>query len=182
VSARGIHLTGASGSGTTTLGRALAAALGRVHLDADDFYWRPSDPPYEQKRAPSERLRLLREGFRMATGAWVLSGSLVGWGDEIIPELDAVVFLTAPTDVRIERLRRREAERYGADAIAPGGARHAACEEFLAWAAEYDDGGMEIRSRRRHEAWLAALPCLVLRIDGTWPTDEQVRGVRASLA
>jgi adenylate kinase family enzyme len=177
-----MHVTGASGSGTTTLGRALAAALGRVQLDTDDFYWRPSDPPYEQKRAPGERLRLLREGFRMTPGGWVLSGSIVGWGDAIIPELAAVVFLTAPTDVRLARLRRREAERYGADAISPRGVRHAACDEFLAWAAEYDDGGMDMRSRQRHEAWLSALPCPVLRIDGTWPTDEQVRRVLASLA
>jgi uridine kinase len=32
-----IHITGVSGSGVTTLGRALSKALGFAHLDTDDF-------------------------------------------------------------------------------------------------------------------------------------------------
>jgi adenylate kinase family enzyme len=41
-----VLITGASGSGTTTLGRALAARLGFAFLDADDYYWLPSDLPF----------------------------------------------------------------------------------------------------------------------------------------
>lgn len=41
-----IHITGASGSGTTTLGRALAQALGWRYLDADRYYWLPTSPPF----------------------------------------------------------------------------------------------------------------------------------------
>ena len=50
-----IHVTGASGSGTTTLGAALAARLHCPHFDADDYFWLPTDPPYEQKRDPALR-------------------------------------------------------------------------------------------------------------------------------
>jgi lysophospholipase L1-like esterase len=54
-----IHIFGASGSGTTTLASALSKKHGHHHFDADDFYWLPTDPPYQQKRTPSDRQRLL---------------------------------------------------------------------------------------------------------------------------
>ena len=54
---------------------------------------------------------------------------------------------------------------------------HATHTEFMSWAAAYDDGGMEMRSRRRHEAWLAALPCPVLRLEGEAPLEESLARV-----
>ena len=41
-----LHITGASGSGTTTLGRALASAWAVPHADTDDYFWVPTTPPY----------------------------------------------------------------------------------------------------------------------------------------
>ena len=38
--ARGIIVFGSPGSGTTTLGRAVAAQLGFAHFDLDDYLWR----------------------------------------------------------------------------------------------------------------------------------------------
>ena len=40
-----IHVFGASGAGVTTLGRALADALGTPHHDTDDYFWLPTTPP-----------------------------------------------------------------------------------------------------------------------------------------
>ena len=61
VSDHRVHLFGASGSGTTTLGRALAAALDIPPLDTDD-YWQPTDPPDTVKHEPAERVgRIERE-------------------------------------------------------------------------------------------------------------------------
>jgi uridine kinase len=45
-----------------------------------------------------------------------LSGSLNGWGDVLIPNFDVVIFLTTPREIRLQRLRVREAARFGADA------------------------------------------------------------------
>lgn len=45
-----IHIFGASGSGTSTLGRAVAAGLGWRFLDTDDFFWLPTDPPFTTPR------------------------------------------------------------------------------------------------------------------------------------
>jgi adenylate kinase family enzyme len=73
-----IHILGASGSGTTTLGRALAARLLCPHFDADDYFWLPTDPPYTHQRERTERQQLLMDDLT-AQEQWVLSGSLCGW-------------------------------------------------------------------------------------------------------
>jgi adenylate kinase family enzyme len=164
-----IHITGASGTGTTTLGRALARELECAHLDSDDYYWVPTRPPFREKREPAERVRLLE---RDLGDAWVLSGSLTGWGDPLIPRFTAVVFLWVPTELRLARLRARE-ER----ANVPAEGR----EEFLAWAAAYDVAGTEQRSRVLHERWLTALTCPVLRLEGDLTTAERLRRMRAAL-
>jgi adenylate kinase family enzyme len=166
-----IHIMGASGSGTTSLAVEMATRYGHRHLDTDDFFWVRTDPPYREKRPAEERLALLRQALRDAT-SWVLSGSLCGWGDSLIPEFDLVVFLTVPTSVRLARLRARERERYG-QRIEPEGELHEAHVAFLEWAGRYDTGGVEMRSRALHEAWLATLSCAVVRLDGHLSVGEQ---------
>jgi adenylate kinase family enzyme len=93
-----IHVTGASGSGTTTFGRALAAELGVPHFDSDDYFWLPTDPPYTTKRDPEERNRMLRADLR-AAGSFVETGSLISWSKEIDALFTGVVFLRIPPEV-----------------------------------------------------------------------------------
>lgn len=172
-----IHITGASGSGTTTLGRAVASALAVPHHDTDDYIWRPTEPPYAELRPAAERLRLMTEMF-LPRARWVLSGSLQGWGDPLIAQFDLVVFITIAKELRLQRLRVREVTRYGAEAVAPGGARHRETEDFVAWAAAYDEGDTATsRTLAKHEAWLSDLPCPVLRLDGARPLDELIARV-----
>jgi adenylate kinase family enzyme len=176
-----IHIFGASGSGTTTLAVAMATRHGHRHLDTDDFFWERTNPPYRERRPPVERLALLRKALR-GSSSWVLSGSLCGWGDPLIPEFELVVFLAVPTTVRLARLRVREIERYGQAALEPGGELHAAHLEFLEWAGRYDTGGLEMRSLAMHERWLSTLPCAVVRLDGTLSAAEELAQIEASLA
>ncbi|MGJ4916868.1 hypothetical protein ACQR10_22140 [Bradyrhizobium sp. HKCCYLRH2060] len=179
MNSRRIHITGASASGTTTLGRAVASALAIPHHDTDDYFWQPTEPPYVEMRAAAERLRLMDEMF-VPLARWVLSGSLQGWGDPLIAHFDLVVFVSTAQDLRLQRLRAREALRYGAEAVAPGGPRHQDAEAFIAWAAGYDVGGVS-RTREKHEAWLATLPCPVLRLDGARPVPELTARVVAAV-
>jgi adenylate kinase family enzyme len=181
VKTRRIHITGASGAGVTTLGRALAEALALPHHDTDDYLWLPTAPPYRELRAVADRLRLMGEMF-LPRADWVLSGGLDGWGDALIPLFDLVVFLRVPNEIRIARLRDREARHFGADAVGPDGWRHAETEDFIEWASHYEDGTREGRNLARHEAWLAALPCRVLRLDGTRPTRDLVGEVAAEVS
>lgn len=176
---RRIHITGASGSGTTTLGAGLGLALDAPHHDTDNFYWMPTDPPYAQKRPIADRLSLMQQMF-IPGEAWVLSGSCMGWGDPLIPHFDLVVMLTLPADVRLGRLKAREAQHYG-DRIAPGGDMAEPHAAFMTWAAGYDDPAFKSRSRQRHDAWLNTLPCAVLRLDSTAPVANLTTAVLRAL-
>jgi adenylate kinase family enzyme len=168
-----IHLVGASGSGTTTLGRALAEQLGCPHIDTDQHYWQPTNPPFREPHPVVERQALL--GAELAQSErWVLSGSLCGWGDIFIPLFDLVVFLWVPPETRLARIRARERGRYGEAAIALGGELHDDHVKFMAWTAGYDDGDLTMRSRRLHETWLQRLPCPVVRLEGEETLEERL--------
>jgi adenylate kinase family enzyme len=173
-----IHIFGASGSGVTTLGRAIAEALVIPHHDTDDYLWRPTNPPYRETRAVPDRLRLMREMF-LDRADWVLSGTLSGWGEPVVPFFDLAVFVETPTDVRLARLRERETRHFGVAAVAPGGWRHQETEDFIEWSSHYEDETREGCSRARHEAFLAALACPTLRVDGCQPVDVLLRRVTA---
>jgi len=167
-----IHILGASGAGTTTLGRALAARLQCPHFDADDYFWLPTDPPYTHQRERTERQQLLMDDIT-AHDAWVLSGSLCGWGDMAIPLFELVVFLWVPHDVRMARLRKREFARFG-ERVLPGGDMYESSQAFLTWAAAYDEGGLDNRSRRLHDQWLGTLPCPILCFEGEYSIEEHL--------
>src|SRR5262249_24182118 len=160
-------------------GSKLAHGFACAHLDTDDFYWEPTDPPFRVKRVAAERLRLLACEMDGKDG-WVLSGSLDGWGDPLIPLFTAEVFLEVAVRVRLARLRAREQQRFGA-AIDAVGYYHEDHLAFLDWAAAYDSGDMAMRSRQRHLAWLKGLPCPVIRLRGDRPLDELVEEVGREL-
>lgn len=168
-----IHLLGASGSGTTTLGRALAERLGCPHVDTDQQYWMPTSPPFREARVLAERQAMLGDALAQSE-SWVLSGSLCGWGDMFIPLFDVVVFLWVPPKTRLARLLARERGRYGEAAISPGGALHDDHLKFMAWTAGYDDGDLTMRSRRLHEDWPQRFPCPVVRLEGQETLEERL--------
>ena len=180
-----IVITGASGSGTTTLGRALAERLGAASpvawFDADEAFWVPTQPPFTTKRPPNERDQFLRErlgGYH----DWILSGSVVGWPwPRPATDIDLAVLLVLPPELRLARIRAREIDRYGAAALAPGGVMHEIHVDFLAWAARYETAGLEQRSRASHEAWLATCACPVLRIEGDTTVAERVTHITETL-
>lgn len=174
-----IHILGASGSGTTTLGAALAARLGCPHEDSDCYFWVSTDPPFTTPRPPAERLALLLP--RLQGQDWVFSGSALNWAKPLEPLYDLVVYLWLDPDARMQRLRRREAARYGAR-IEPGGDMAEVNRAFLEWAAAYDTAGAEQRSRAAHEPWLAARTCPVLRLGSAAPVEHLVAAVCGALS
>lgn len=170
-----IHIVGASGSGTTTLGGALAKALNIRHFDSDAYFWTPTEPPFTTPRPSDERDRMVRADLDHA-GDWVLSGSALKWNAGLDALYDLVVFLRIDPQLRMDRILAREAARYGAR-IAPGGDMHEKSQEFIAWARSYDSAGPERRSLVAHEAWLATLAAPVIRLDSNAPVDELVARV-----
>lgn len=161
-----IHITGASGSGTSTLGEALANQLKGAFLDADDYFWTPSTPPYQTRRPASERLALLLTDFSRADTV-VVSGSVSAWGADIEEAFDCIIFLYVDATIRLARLRAREIQRYGT--VNPA---------FLEWAAQYDVGPPEGRSLSKQRAWLAERKCPVLYLEGNRTIEECLASFR----
>lgn len=170
-----ILITGAAGSGTTTLGRAVAARLGCPQHETDDYLWYASDPPYQRLRRMPDRLHRLHADL-IRSRSWVISGALTGWGNPLVRLFGLVVLITLDPALRMRRLRAREAARWGAR-IEPGGDMAGQHRGFMEWAEAYDTAGPEQRSLALHEQWVATLPCPVLRLDGAMPTEQQVEAV-----
>lgn len=160
-----IHITGASGSGVSTLGAALAERLGMAAVDGDDFYWLPTDFPFTEKRDPADRLEMALSALAPSPNA-IFSGSCLGWGAELEDSFDLVVFLYLDAAIRVERLRERELR-----------ARGRVDQYFLDWAAEYDAGTATGRSLSRHRAWLSSRTCQVIELHGDLSVDARVAQV-----
>ena len=164
-----IHLFGASGSGTTTLGRFMADHLNAFFMDTDDYYWESVDPPYTVKRAIPDRLKLIKSDLAEHECS-VLSGSLVNWGDELIPQFTLAIRVVTDSAVRLDRLRAREYAHFGSR-IEPGGDMYEQHQKFIEWASSYDTGGVEIRSKAMHDEWQKLLKCPLVTVDGSLPLE-----------
>ena len=167
-----IHIFGASGSGTTTLGKALHTALGYRHLDADNYYWEKTDPPFQIKIPIEKRNQLITNHF-LAHENCIISGSMVSWGKEWASAFDLYVFLYLPPAIRMQRLKDREIERYGKRLIRDEKIRKES-KAFLEWASQYDDGTFQGRSLGIHLDWIKVLEGKVLKIEGDTTVEERV--------
>lgn len=175
-----IHLFGASGSGVTTLGLHLSQQLQYPYFDSDDFFWVNSDPPFTIRRAPELRDQLLTDNLAATNGNYIVGGSMVGWGDEWLNAFDLAVFLYLPPNVRLDRLKKREYERYG-DVIFTNPERHRQYLDFIDWAASYDDPASTQRSLGVHLNWMTKLKCELIRIDGVTSVEYRAKLVLAAV-
>lgn len=166
-----LHIIGASGSGTTTLGRAVASAWSVPVADSDDYFWVPTDPPFVTARPVPERIALMQQMF-LPRHSWVLTGSMGSWGESVADQAEAIVFLTIDPAERMRRLEVREGIRRGVPVP-----DDPAWTEFRDWARSYDDPEFEGRSRSNHEAWLEKQDRPVLRLDSSRPLAELVDAV-----
>jgi adenylate kinase family enzyme len=168
-----LHIFGASGTGVTTLGNALSAKLNIPYFDSDDFFWEKSDPPFTKKRERESRNTRIKNQLNK-TENWILGGSIIRWGENIFPKFDLVVFLYLPKQLRIDRLKQREFERWG-DIIYTDPNRSKMFTDFIAWAADYDDNtGIATRTMEAHELWLRTVNSPVLKLVGDLTTEKRV--------
>ena len=175
-----VNVIGASGVGKTTLALALAERLGVPHFDGDDYYHLPTDPPYRTPRTPEDRCALLERDLA-GRDAFVVSGGVATWTPT--PELRAtlLVFLWLPTELRLERLVRRERERFGARLL-PGGDMADDHAEFLRWTRGYEDGtAFGTNTRPLHEHAIRRATCPVLRLEGPLSPDDALARVLHAL-
>ena len=175
-----IHLFGASGSGVTTLGRHIGGLLNIPYFDSDSYFWIPTDPPYVQRRPPDQRNRLLQADLS-TSDSWIFGGSIIHWGEGLLPPVDLCVFLWLPPGVRMTRLKQRELDRYGGR-LFHNPEYQEQHKAFLAWAADYDQPtGLANRTLPAHEAWLATHSGPKLEIRGDYSTEQRWAFIRERL-
>ena len=174
-----IHIYGASGSGTSTLGRKISEELGYKFMDTDDYFWLPTNPKYTTKRSKEERLALMKKDISENDNI-VISGSLVDWGDELIPLFTLVIRLVTDTEIRVERLKIREKKKFG-NRIMPGGDMYTNHMEFIEWARKYDTGSVNMRSKAKHDEWQKLLMCKQIVLNGADDLEENFKKVQAEI-
>ncbi|MDT5351450.1 MAG: hypothetical protein QOH91_4737 [Mycobacterium sp.] len=175
-----VDVIGASGTGKTTLARAIVGALGIPAFESDDYYHVPTDPPYRVQRTPEERCAMLERDLALHA-SWVLSGGAATWSPAPALDFTLRVFLYLPPEERLRRLIHRERESFG-DRIARGGDMEADHLAFLAWTRGYDDSTSEgTNTLAHHEALVARATCPVLRLSGAVTREEALSRVLAQL-
>ena len=181
---RGIAILGLNGTGKSTLAHALAKQTGRFEMDVEDYYFphqrasrisaleggevKPSEGiPFALSLSKDEVQRALI-GDMDAHPEFVIAGVTMNWCDEILGRIDAAFLLSAPAEVRLERIRGREERRFGARVL-PGGDMHAQQEQFRRMARG--------RNPKDAEESAARLGCPVIALDAQLPTEENLRTI-----
>lgn len=153
----GIILFGANGSGKTTLGRELANLSNYKHMDHEEYHFEKSDIPYTAVRPYEDGLKLMladMEKYR----TFVLTAVTGDFGDTIPKFYDLAVWISAPIELRMERIEQREYKQHG-ERIRKGGDMYEQHLKFIDFVAS--------RSLSRMERWAETLTCPVIHIDGT---------------
>lgn len=163
--ARGIMIFGPSGVGKTTLGRMVAEQLGFKFVDIDDYVWRKDTKiPFSCMYPRGEKISRLMDAISQ-TDYFVMAGSMDSFHEHFDPFFDLAVLLTAPAELRISRIHRREYALFG-DRILEGGDMYEEHQKFLDDAAGYDSG-KGFPNLMNHTKWAESLPCKVIRLDGS---------------
>ena len=165
-----ILIAGGPGSGCTSTALALSRTFGIPVFDSDDFFHKPTDPPFQEQFTPEER-RLRLAAALTPEESWILSGSVATWA---VPNLDPThgVFLDVPTAERLFRLERRQRDNFGSR-IDSGGDLEEEHQAFLQWAATYEDRGSG-RSRKTDQAFLNELCPGVFVLSGVLDFEDAV--------
>lgn len=167
----GILIFGANGGGKSTIGRELARLLRFNYLDIEEYAFLPSEIPYAAARSKEECVRLLR--LDMEKGPFVFSSVKGDYGEEIVEKYELAAWVSAPAELRLERVKQRACAQHG-ERISPGGDMYRQHLKFMDFVAS--------RPLAEIERWAATLRCPVLPVDGTRPISENAEWLAGQCA
>lgn len=98
-----LRVMGSTGSGKTTAGRAIAAALGVPFLELDNVFWHMVQPMYSTNRSDDECRAILHE-FLETNPAWVMDGNYTRWSQAAMDQATDAVLFDLPLHRRLWRL------------------------------------------------------------------------------
>ena len=154
---QGIIVFGANGSGKTTLGRELARRLNFKHMDIEDYHFEKSNIPYTVERSRENCIRLMLADIEKHK-SFVISAVTGDFCETIEQFYKLAVYITAPHELRMERIKRRSYEQHGTRIQKDGDMYHQH-QRFIDFAAS--------RSLSRIDQWAETLACPIIQIDGT---------------
>ncbi|MDN3448827.1 shikimate kinase [Planococcus sp. APC 3906] len=163
-----IQIIGGSGTGKTTLGEYIGEREGVRWIDTDRYIWKGDG--FIESYAVEERLAMYRRDMESSEG-YVASGSVYAWCKEGFNDRELLVFLFLDEDLRLQRLRAREAERNSPFSLNEKGEM---TNEFLEWCQTYlkaeDKEMVGTYAEHAHQMAIAKSP--VLKLDSSWPIEE----------
>ena len=162
----GILICGLNGSGKSTMGKLLAERLSYQFIDNEDLYFPKTDTTYlfSTPRSKEDVIGILEEMIEN-NPRFVFSAVRGDYGEKLLSQLDAVVLIDVPKEIRLQRVRNRSFQKFG-NRMLPGG------DLF-----EKENAFFETVSSRPEDfviSWLQAVKCPVIRVDGTLPVEENV--------
>ena len=177
----GIAIIGLNGAGKSTLAHVLAKKLHYFEIDVEDYYFPAqrssrlnalegktsadvSFIPYLSPRAKSEVEFAIRKDIN-CNPQFVLSGVSLNWSESILSQIDIVFYLHVPLNERLQRIRSREAQRFGSR-ILPGGDMYEQHNEFL--------NKIENRSEQEITRSLENLSCPVVNVEEILPLRNDI--------
>lgn len=156
----GILLLGLNGCGKTTVGHKVAARLGFLRMDAEDYYF-PTPGDYATSRTQDDVHRLMEKDIACCSG-FVLSCVRCNVTEEILRQIHLAVVLRTSPELRAQRIVQRELDRFGSRVL-PGGDMYEAQQTFHAFAAA--------RTEETVNSTLNRLNCPVMALDAALPVN-----------
>lgn len=117
----GIIICGLNGTGKSTLGKALAKKLNYYFVDIEDLYFPKTceNYVYSSPRSREEVERLLLNELK-AHENFIFASVHGDYGENIYPLFQFAILLEAPSNIRLQRVKKRSFEKFG-NRILPGG-------------------------------------------------------------
>ena len=162
----GILICGLNGVGKSTIGKKLAERLSYCFIDNEDLYFPKDDNSYmfSNPRSKDEVIHLLEEKIE-TDDKFVFAAVKGDYGDKLLTKLDYVILVEVPKETRMERVKRRSAQKFGDRILADGDLS----DIENSWFAKVNS-----RPEDFVTSWLEGIECPVIRIDGMVPVEENV--------
>ncbi|MBQ9079987.1 MAG: AAA family ATPase [Clostridia bacterium] len=161
----GICVCGLNGSGKTTLAKLLSQKINFSHFDVEDYYFdNASGVPYALSRTREQVESLLMEDIRKYP-KFIFSAVNGNFNEEITLTYKLVIYLSAPLDERMNRIKQRAYDKFG-DRVLKGGDMYEQEQKFFDHCAKRSDESIA--------KWLETLSCPVLRLDGTNTVENNI--------
>ena len=162
----GILICGLNGCGKSTLGRMLADRLSYTFIDNEDLYFPKTDNVYQfaDPRSKEEVIKLLEKKVE-ADKRFVFAAVKGDYGDKLLNALDLVIYIEVPKEIRLERVRQRSVDKFGAR-VMPRGDLFRKENNWYAL--------VESRPEDYTSKWLERIYCPVIKLDGTKSPEENL--------